>query len=147
LLECTYTYIPMWEPSTGNSHRLPKPVSKQQQLPIPFYCLYLYYFSNLNTPFMCITFLWYALQFIGHFMKSTFKERTHGSIAVEALCYKPKDYGLIPNEVNGFSNWPNLSSSGVNSASNRNEYQKSSWGKWQLAHKADNLNTICEPTV
>jgi hypothetical protein len=36
---------------------------------------------------------------------------------------------------------------GVNSASNRNEYQGSSWGKRWLAHKADNLTAICEPTV
>jgi hypothetical protein len=35
---------------------------------------------------------------------------------------------------------------GVNSASNRNEYQESSWGvgEGQLAHRADNLTAICE---
>jgi hypothetical protein len=33
------------------------------------------------------------------------------------------------------------------SASNRNEYQESSWGKERLACKADNLNAICEPTL
>jgi hypothetical protein len=33
---------------------------------------------------------------------------------------------------------------GVNSASNRNEYQESSWGvKGLPARKADNLTTIC----
>jgi hypothetical protein len=36
--------------------------------------------------------------------------------------------GSIPDEVNGFLNWPNPSSSAVDSASNRNEYQESSWG-------------------
>jgi hypothetical protein len=32
---------------------------------------------------------------------------------------------------------------GVDSASNRNEYQEDSWG----ARKADNLTAICEPIV
>jgi hypothetical protein len=36
---------------------------------------------------------------------------------------------------------------GVDSASNRNEYQESSWGKGRKASKADNLTTICEPIV
>jgi hypothetical protein len=36
---------------------------------------------------------------------------------------------------------------GVDSASNRNEYQESSWGKGRPAHKADNLTTTCEPIV
>jgi hypothetical protein len=37
---------------------------------------------------------------------------------------------------------------GVDSASNRYEYQESSWGcKGRPAHKADNLTTICELTV
>jgi hypothetical protein len=35
---------------------------------------------------------------------------------------------------------------GVDSVSNRNEYQESSWGgKGRLAHKADDLIAICEP--
>jgi hypothetical protein len=38
---------------------------------------------------------------------------------------------------------------GVNSASNRNEYQESSYGikGGRPARKADNLTAICEPTV
>jgi hypothetical protein len=36
---------------------------------------------------------------------------------------------------------------GVDSASNRNEYQESSWGKGRPACEADNLTTISEPTV
>jgi hypothetical protein len=40
---------------------------------------------------------------------------------------------------------------GVDSTSNRNEYQKSSWnilgGKGLPASKADNLTAICEPNV
>jgi hypothetical protein len=37
---------------------------------------------------------------------------------------------------------------GVDSASNRNEYQESSWGgKGRPARKADNLTAICEPIV
>jgi hypothetical protein len=35
----------------------------------------------------------------------------------------------------------------VNSASNRNEYQESSWGKGWPVHKADNLTTIFELIV
>jgi hypothetical protein len=37
---------------------------------------------------------------------------------------------------------------GVDWASNRNEYQESSWGsKGRPARKADNLTAICEPIV
>jgi hypothetical protein len=36
---------------------------------------------------------------------------------------------------------------GVDSASNRNEYQESSWGKGRLVRGADNLTAICEPIV
>jgi hypothetical protein len=40
---------------------------------------------------------------------------------------------------------------GVDSASNRNEYQESSWGKGQPARRSDNLSdnltAICEPIV
>jgi hypothetical protein len=36
---------------------------------------------------------------------------------------------------------------GVDSASSRNEYQESSWGKGRLARKADNLTVICESIV
>jgi hypothetical protein len=37
---------------------------------------------------------------------------------------------------------------GVNSASNRNEYQEPSWGgKGRPARKADNLTAVCEPIV
>jgi hypothetical protein len=33
---------------------------------------------------------------------------------------------------------------GVDSASSRNEFQESSWGKGWLARKADSLTAICE---
>jgi hypothetical protein len=36
---------------------------------------------------------------------------------------------------------------GVDSASNRNEYQKSSWGKGRPVRKANNLTSIYEPIV
>jgi hypothetical protein len=56
--------------------------------------------------------------------------------------------GLIPDDVIGFFNWTNPSSRpGFDSASNRNEYQESSWGrggKGRPANKADNLTAICE---
>jgi hypothetical protein len=51
---------------------------------------------------------------------------------VEALCYKPEVAGSIPDEIIAFLNLPNPSSRiialGFDSASNRNEYQESSWG-------------------
>jgi hypothetical protein len=58
----------------------------------------------------------------------------------------------IPDEVVGFLNWlkPHCGP-GVDSASNRNEYQESSWGgggggKRRSAREAD-LTAICEPIV
>jgi hypothetical protein len=41
-------------------------------------------------------------------------------------------------------------SSGIDPASNRNEYQESSWGgggEGRLARKTDNVTAICEATV
>jgi hypothetical protein len=35
----------------------------------------------------------------------------------------------------------------VDSASNKNEYDESSWGKKRPARRADNLTAICEPNV
>jgi hypothetical protein len=53
----------------------------------------------------------------------------------------------IPDEVDFFDS-PNSSSRGVDSASNRNEYQESSWGyKKRPARRADNLAVIYEPNV
>jgi hypothetical protein len=37
--------------------------------------------------------------------------------------------GSSPDEVTGAFNWPNPSSPGVESASNRHEYQESCWGQ------------------
>jgi hypothetical protein len=41
--------------------------------------------------------------------------------------------GLIPDEIIGFFDWPNPSKlhygPSIDSASNRNEYQESSWGQ------------------
>jgi hypothetical protein len=69
---------------------------------------------------------------------------------VEALCYKP--------EGRGFDSWwghwifqltwsfqPHYDL-GVESASNRNEYQFVQ-GKGRPARKADNLTAICEPII
>jgi hypothetical protein len=56
----------------------------------------------------------------------------------------------MPNEVIGFSIdliLPAAYGPGVNFASNRNEYQESSWGKRLRVHDADNLTAICEPVV
>jgi hypothetical protein len=55
-----------------------------------------------------------------------------------------------PDEVIGVFNWPNPSSRtgpGVDSVSNRIEYQESSWGKVRPAREADNHTAICEPIV
>jgi hypothetical protein len=57
--------------------------------------------------------------------------------------------GSIPDEVIGFYNSTNLASRtmgpGVDSSSNRNEYQEYFWGV--KGGKIDNLTAICEPTV
>jgi hypothetical protein len=56
----------------------------------------------------------------------------------------------VPMRSLDFFNWPNPDP-GVNSASNRNEYQDNSWnilgGKGRPARKANNLTAIYEPTV
>jgi hypothetical protein len=50
----------------------------------------------------------------------------------------------VPDKVDFF----NPSNPGVDSASNKNEYQESSWGgKKRPARRADNLTAICEPIV
>jgi hypothetical protein len=58
---------------------------------------------------------------------------------------------LIPDEVIGFfklieSFQPHYGP-GVDSVSNRNKHQESSWGIGWLVHKADNLTAICELIV
>jgi hypothetical protein len=52
----------------------------------------------------------------------------HGSVVVKALCCRPEGYGFKSWWGEFFLNWPNRSSHtgpGVDSASNRNEYQES----------------------
>jgi hypothetical protein len=70
---------------------------------------------------------------------------------VEALCYKPggRGFGFQRGHwiIQFTSSFQPHYDSGVDSASNRNEYQKSSWGKGRLARKADYLTAICEPIV
>jgi hypothetical protein len=36
---------------------------------------------------------------------------------------------------------------GIDSATNRNEYDESSWAKGRPVRKADNLTALCEPIV
>jgi hypothetical protein len=53
----------------------------------------------------------------------------------------------VPMRWNFSSSQPHYGP-GVDSASNRNEYQEPSWGsKGRPARKADNLTAICEPIV
>jgi hypothetical protein len=59
--------------------------------------------------------------------------------------------GSIPDEVIAFFQFkqsfqPHYDPD-VNSASNRNEYQKSSWGKGRPSRKADNLTAMCVAIV
>jgi hypothetical protein len=58
---------------------------------------------------------------------------------------------FLPVGVIGFFSWPNPSSQtgpGINSSSNRNEYQVSFGGvKLWLVNKADSLTSICELIV
>jgi hypothetical protein len=66
-----------------------------------------------------------------------------------------KAAGSNPDEVIGFfqltQSFQSHYGPGVDSASNRNEYQEYSWnilgGKGRTARRADNLAAICEPTV
>jgi hypothetical protein len=57
----------------------------------------------------------------------------------------------FPDEIIKFFDWSNPSSRimalRVDSASNRNEYQESSWGKGWPTRKADNLTVIYELIV
>jgi hypothetical protein len=76
-------------------------------------------------------------------------EGARGSVVVKALCCKRKVAGSSPDEVD-FLNWPNPSGHtgpGVDSASNRNEYQETSkikkpGGKVRPTRRADNLAAI-----
>jgi hypothetical protein len=73
------------------------------------------------------------------------------STQISLYVTSPKVAGSIPNKVIGFFIWPNTSGPGVNSASNRNEYQESfwelrapgAWG-WQIYHHlwADCLENV-----
>jgi hypothetical protein len=55
----------------------------------------------------------------------------------------------VPMRLLDFFNLPQAHCGrSVDSDSNRNQYQKSSWGlKGRPARKADNLTAICEPIV
>jgi hypothetical protein len=57
--------------------------------------------------------------------------------------------GSIPDEAIAFFSCNSSSCTVADSASNRNEYQESSWGikGGQPARKSDNLTVICEPIV
>jgi hypothetical protein len=70
---------------------------------------------------------------------------------VEALCYKPKVAGSISDEVIGFFNWLNPSSSTMALGSTQRLREMSTrnlpGGKGRLARKADNLASISEPVV
>jgi hypothetical protein len=68
-----------------------------------------------------------------------------------AVATSRKVAGSSPDEVDFFFQFylilPAAYGPGIESASNRNEYQESSWGsKAQPARKAD-LTAICEPIV
>jgi hypothetical protein len=53
----------------------------------------------------------------------------------------------VPDKVDFFQSFQPHYGPGVDSASNRNEYQESSWGEGRPARRADNLTAICEPIV
>jgi hypothetical protein len=66
-----------------------------------------------------------------------------GSVAVDAVCYKPEDCGFETRrgELIFFQ---------FASSSNSNEYQKqknASWGRARPVHRADNFTAICEPII
>jgi hypothetical protein len=81
---------------------------------------------------------------------SSKNESTEVAYLVLALCYKPEGRGFDPRCHWIFQLTQSFQphyGSGVDSASNINEYQESSWGVkgGQPARKADNLTAICEP--
>jgi hypothetical protein len=52
----------------------------------------------------------------------------------------------VPDKVDFFQSFQPHYGPGVDSASNKNEYQESSWEvKKRPARRADNLTAICEP--
>jgi hypothetical protein len=89
----------------------------------------------------------YLISYTNNHFTSLLYTCYHSVIFNEALCYKPEDCGFDSRWCHWiFFNLPNPSSPGVGSASNRNEYQESSWGVKddRSARKAD-LTAICEP--
>jgi hypothetical protein len=71
-----------------------------------------------------------------------------GSQFLEALCYKPGGWGFDSRWGHwifqlAWSFQPH-SCTGVDSASNRNEYQEFPGDKGRPVRKSDNLTTICE---
>jgi hypothetical protein len=76
-----------------------------------------------------------------------------GSVVGWGICYKLQGRGFDSRWVHlDFSIYPTFQphyGPGVDSASNRNEYQESSWGLkgGGLAYKVDKLTAICEPIV
>jgi hypothetical protein len=62
---------------------------------------------------------------------------------VVVLCYKPEDRGSIPDEITGFYNWPNPSSSTMTLGSTQPLTEMNTKGKGRPARKADDLTTIC----
>jgi hypothetical protein len=73
------------------------------------------------------------------------------SVVFETLYYKPEGRGLdsLPSVWIFQLTWSFQPHYGpeVDSASNRNEYQESSWGKGRPALKADNRTVIFESSV
>jgi hypothetical protein len=70
----------------------------------------------------------------------------------EALSYKPEGRGIESRWGACLSIYLSFKphySSGIDSASNRNDYLESTWGEGegQTAHRADNLTAICKPIV
>jgi hypothetical protein len=83
---------------------------------------------SIITRVSCILFGFYKYSLCELKCRSTFSFCSCGSV-VEALYYKPEGRGFVSRWSHWifFFNWPN--SSNRDSASNRNEYQQSSWGK------------------
>jgi hypothetical protein len=72
----------------------------------------------------------------------------HGSVVGrDTMLQAGRSRVRIPMRWNFSSSQPHYGP-GVDSASNRNEYQEPSWGgEGRPAPKADNLTAICEPIV
>jgi hypothetical protein len=112
------------------------------------------YVENEHTLYLVVTlkvFGWIKFSFVLNKTVLTLKiTLIFSSRTVEALCYKLEChwFGSQCHWIFKSTQFLQLQRGpGVDSASNGNEYQESSWDKGWPAHKAGNITAMCELTV